>query len=50
MEPLDLGDLPEGVLVLIDSAPIVHVLKGHAELGSRFTPRRARWRSTLRLW
>jgi predicted nucleic acid-binding protein len=38
MEPLDLGDLPEGALVLIDSAPIIYVLEGHATFGPRFKP------------
>lgn len=38
MEPLDFGDLPEGALVLIDSAPIIYVLEGHRKFGSRFRP------------
>ena len=38
MEPLDFADLPEGALVLVDSAPIIHVLEGHKTFGSRFKP------------
>jgi predicted nucleic acid-binding protein len=38
MEPLDLGDLPEGALVLIDSAPIIYFLEGHAKFAPRFKP------------
>jgi predicted nucleic acid-binding protein len=38
MEPLALGDLPEGALLLVDSAPIIYVLEGHPKLGPRFKP------------
>lgn len=38
MEPLDLSDLPEGALLLLDSAPIIYFLEGHARFGSRFRP------------
>lgn len=38
MEPLEFGDLPEGALVLVDSAPIIYFLEGHPKLGSRFKP------------
>jgi predicted nucleic acid-binding protein len=36
MESLDADTLPEGALLLIDSAPIIYVLEGHPELGPRF--------------
>ena len=38
MGPLDFEDLPEGALVLMDSAPIIYVLESHARLGPRFRP------------
>lgn len=38
MEQLDFGDLPEGALVLLDSAPIIYFLEGHPKLGVRFKP------------
>jgi predicted nucleic acid-binding protein len=38
MEPLDLADLPEGALVLVDSAPIIYFLEGHPKFGPRFKP------------
>jgi predicted nucleic acid-binding protein len=38
MEPLAFGDLPEGALLLIDSAPIIYVLEDHPKLASRFRP------------
>src|SRR5215467_4336402 len=38
MEPLDLSDLPDGALVLVDSAPIIYFLEGHAKFGPRFKP------------
>lgn len=38
MEPLNLADLPEHALLLVDSAPIMYFLEGHAKLGSRFKP------------
>jgi predicted nucleic acid-binding protein len=31
-------DLPEGALVLVDSAPITYFLEGHPKLGPRFKP------------
>lgn len=36
MEPLAIADLPEHALLLVDSAPIIYVLEGHATLGGRF--------------
>ncbi|MCW5747596.1 MAG: type II toxin-antitoxin system VapC family toxin [Alphaproteobacteria bacterium] len=38
MEPLAFDDLPERALLLIDSAPIIYVLEGHARLAARFHP------------
>lgn len=38
MEPLEAAALPAGALVLVDSAPIIYVLEGHAELAARFAP------------
>jgi predicted nucleic acid-binding protein len=38
MEPLNFADLPEGALILIDSAPVIYVLEGHKRLGPRFAP------------
>ena len=38
MEPLGIGDLPEGALVLVDSAPIIYFLEDHAKFGPRFKP------------
>lgn len=38
MEPLGLGDLPEGALVLIDAAPLIYFLEGHAIFAPRFRP------------
>lgn len=38
MEPLNLADLPEHALVLMDSAPIIYFLEGHAKFGPRFKP------------
>jgi predicted nucleic acid-binding protein len=38
MEPLDFGGLPEGALVLLDSAPIIYFLEGHPKFGPRFKP------------
>jgi predicted nucleic acid-binding protein len=38
MEPLEFGDLSEGALVLIDSAPIIYVLEGHSRFAPRFRP------------
>jgi len=36
MEPLEFADLPEGALLLVDSAPIIYVLEGHPSFGPRF--------------
>jgi predicted nucleic acid-binding protein len=38
MEPLEFADLPDGALLLLDSAPIIYVLEGHAKFGPRFEP------------
>jgi len=38
MEPLVLDDLPQGALVLMDSAPVIYVLEGHPKFGPRFKP------------
>lgn len=38
MEPLDAGALPAGAVVLVDTAPIIYVLEGHASFARRFTP------------
>lgn len=38
MGPLDLTALQEGALVLVDSAPVIYTLEGHAEFGPRFKP------------
>ena len=38
MEPLDAAALPDGALVLVDSAPIIYVLEGHPKLASYFQP------------
>ena len=38
MGSLDLSALPQGALVLVDSAPIIYVLEGHARYASRFQP------------
>jgi predicted nucleic acid-binding protein len=35
---LDLGGLPDGAWLLIDTAPIIYQLEGHLELGPRFAP------------
>ena len=36
MEPLDAAALPEGALLLVDSAPIIYMLESHPGLGPRF--------------
>jgi predicted nucleic acid-binding protein len=36
MEPLDATALPEGALLLVDSAPIIYILEGHAKFAARF--------------
>jgi len=38
MGPLDASTLPEGALVLVDTAPIIYVLEGHRVLAQRFAP------------
>jgi predicted nucleic acid-binding protein len=38
MAPIDIADLPERALLLVDSAPIIYFLEGHAKLGPRFKP------------
>jgi predicted nucleic acid-binding protein len=38
VEPLSLDDLPEHALLLVDSAPIIYVMEGHAELAALFRP------------
>src|ERR1700734_2045846 len=38
MDSLAFGDLPEGALLLIDSAPIIYVLEDHPKLALRFKP------------
>ena len=38
MEPLDAAALPDGALVMVDSAPIIYVLEGHPKLAPRFQP------------
>lgn len=38
MEPVSLEGLPENALLLVDSAPIIHVLEDHPELASVFRP------------
>ncbi len=37
MGPLTL-DLPDGALLLVDSAPIIYVLEGHPQFAPRFRP------------
>ena len=38
MAALELPDLPEGALVLVDSAPIIYVLERHPRFAARFQP------------
>lgn len=38
MEPLVSANLPDGALVLIDSAPIIYTLEANAEFAARFAP------------
>lgn len=38
MEPLGLDTLPDRALVLVDSAPIIYVLDGHATFAEKFRP------------
>jgi predicted nucleic acid-binding protein len=50
MAALDLSALPSGALVLVDAAPIIYWLEGHAKLATRFVPVFARQEAgTLRL-
>ena len=38
MKPLAFDDLPQGALLLVDSAPIIYVLEDHPKLAPRFRP------------
>lgn len=38
MDALDLSSLPDGALVLLDSAPIIYFLEDHPKLAARFQP------------
>lgn len=38
MGPLSLAGLPEHALLLVDTAPIIYVLEGHADLAPIFEP------------
>jgi predicted nucleic acid-binding protein len=38
MEPLNLHDLRADALLLVDSAPIIYCLEGHAKYAPRFSP------------
>jgi predicted nucleic acid-binding protein len=38
MEPLDSAALPNGALVLVDSAPIIYLLERHPRFAARFRP------------
>jgi len=38
MEPLTLEALPDGALLLMDTAPIVYFLEAHAKLAKVFKP------------
>jgi predicted nucleic acid-binding protein len=50
MESVDVAALPEHALLLVDSAPIIYVLEGHARLRRRFEPLfSAHAQGTLRL-
>lgn len=42
MESLNAAELPEGALLLVDSAPIIYVLEGHDRFAARFAPLFAR--------
>ncbi|MBL0028110.1 MAG: PIN domain-containing protein [Rhodanobacteraceae bacterium] len=42
MESLDASALPEGALLLVDSAPIIYTLEGHGKFAARFAPLFAR--------
>jgi predicted nucleic acid-binding protein len=36
--PIDLSGLPQGALVLVDTAPIIYCLEGHPRYAPRFQP------------
>lgn len=38
MEKIESAKLPDGALVLVDSAPIIYVLEGHRQFARRFRP------------
>ncbi len=38
MGPLDFSGLPQGALVLVDTAPIIYILEGHPKFAPRFQP------------
>lgn len=38
MEPLAFQDLPQDALILLDLAPIIYILEGHAKFAPRFMP------------
>lgn len=38
MEPIDLKELQEHALLLLDTAPIIYYLEGHAKFARRFKP------------
>ena len=42
MEPLDTKALPNGALLLVDSAPIIYTLEAHPKFASRYKPMFAR--------
>jgi predicted nucleic acid-binding protein len=38
MDPIDVAGIPEGALLLIDTAPIVYILENHPKFAPRFSP------------
>lgn len=38
MEPLGLESVPDGAVLLVDTAPIIYVLESHSSLAARFEP------------
>ncbi len=38
MESLNFADLPDGALLLVDSAPIIYFLEGHSKFGPFYRP------------
>ena len=38
MEPLDLSRIPEGALLLLDSAPLIFLLEGRAGFAEKYQP------------